>query len=216
MLDNAYMTDKYLIRVVIIEDDETIRLGYRYLIETNHKCRIVSTYASAEEALKKLAQDDPDVVLLDIGLPGMSGISAIPKLKALVKDVHVIMLTSFDSEKLIFDSLSQGASGYITKNTEGAKLIESIIEVMSGGGPMSMKIARMVIESFQKNPQSPLSRRETQILELIGSGHSRSHIAQDLYIDVETVKTHIKNIYAKLNVHSRADAIHAAKKNKLI
>jgi DNA-binding NarL/FixJ family response regulator len=216
MRDFSYMADKYKIKIVIIEDDETIRLGYSYLINANEGCRVVGAYCSAEEALKKLAQDDPNVVLLDIGLPGMSGIEAIPKIKNTVKDVEILILTAFESEKYIFDALSLGAAGYLTKNTGPEKIIESIQEVMNGGGPMSMKIAKLVIASFQKNPNSPLSKRETQILELVADGKSGTHIARDLFIDLETVKSHFKNIYSKLNVHSKADAINLAKRNKFI
>jgi DNA-binding NarL/FixJ family response regulator len=128
----------------------------------------------------------------------------------------VLILTVYESEKLIFNALANGASGYLTKNTPSAKIIESIKEVKDGGGPMSINIAKLVIRSFQKNQESPLSKRETQILELIGDGKSRSQIAKELFIDLETVRSHIKNIYVKLDVNSRADAIKMAKQNKLI
>src|SRR5580704_8762115 len=126
------------------------------------------------------------------------------------------MLTVYESEDCLFNALSKGAAGFMTKNTDAGKVIESIIEVMDGGGPMSMKIARMVISSFQKNDDSPLSKRETQILEQIAEGKSKGRIAAELFIDLETVKTHVKNIYSKLDVHSRADAITAAKKKRFI
>jgi DNA-binding NarL/FixJ family response regulator len=216
MRDSMYMGDKYRIKVVIIEDDGTIRQGYHYLIDNDEACKVVNSYSSAEEALKQISLDDPDVVLLDIGLPGMNGIETIPKIKKIVPDVQIIMLTVFESENYLFEALSNGASGFITKNTEAEKIIESIVEVMDGGGPMSMKIARMVIASFQKNQDSPLSKRETQILEQIAEGKSKGRIAAELFIDLETVKSHVKNIYSKLNVHSRADAITAAKKNRFI
>jgi DNA-binding NarL/FixJ family response regulator len=176
----------------------------------------VNSYSSAEEALKKISLDSPDVVLLDIGLPGMNGIEAITRIKKIVPDVQIIMITVFESENYLFDALSNGASGFITKNADAEKIIESIVEVMDGGGPMSMKIARMVIASFQKNHDSPLSKRETQILEQIAEGKSKGRIAAELFIDLETVKTHVKNIYSKLDVHSRADAITAAKKKRFI
>ncbi len=210
------MLEKYIIKVVIIEDDETIRNGYAYLINNNPAYRVVNTYYSAEEALKNIQIDNPDVILLDIGLPGMSGVESITKFKSLLQDVYVIMLTVYDSESNIFASLANGASGYLTKNTPAEKVIESIDEVMNGGGPMSAHIARMVVQSFQKNKNTPLTKRETQILEKISNGVSRTRIARELFIDLETVKTHIKNIYFKLNVHSRADAIMEAKKNKFI
>ncbi|WP_419701854.1 response regulator [Mucilaginibacter sp. NFX135] len=204
------------IKITIIEDDETIRNGYAYLIGATEGYEVVSSYSSYDEAAKKIIIDRPDVVLLDIELPGTNGVDAIPKLKKLLPQCYVLILTVYESEKLIFNALANGASGYLTKNTPSAKIIESIKEVKDGGGPMSINIAKLVIRSFQKNQESPLSRRETQILELIGDGKSRSQIAKELFIDLETVRSHIKNIYVKLDVNSRADAIKMAKQNKLI
>lgn len=205
-----------IIKITIIEDDETIRNGYAYLIGATEGYEVVSTYSSYDEAAKKITTDHPDVVLLDIELPGTNGVDAIPKLKKLLPQCYVLILTVYESEKLIFNALANGASGYLTKNTPSAKIIESIKEVKEGGGPMSINIAKLVIRSFQKNQESPLSKRETQILELIGEGKSRSQIAKELFIDLETVRSHIKNIYVKLDVNSRADAIKMAKQNKLI
>lgn len=204
------------ILVCIIEDDETIREGYEYLINNTSGYRVVSSYPSFESAAKKIAKDDPDVILLDVELPGISGIDAIPKLKKLVPEAYILILTVYEQDLLIFRALGNGASGYLTKNTPHDKIINSIREVMAGGGPMSANIARMVIESFQRNEESPLTRRETEILEQIATGKSRKRIAEELFIDLETVKSHIKNIYSKLNVHSKADAIKLARDNKYI
>jgi DNA-binding NarL/FixJ family response regulator len=204
------------IRVCIIEDDETIREGYSYLIGNTPGYKVISTYPSYEDAAKKITVDDPDVILLDVELPGVSGVDAIPKLKKLVPDVYILILTVYEQDLIIFRALGNGASGYLTKNTPHEKIISAIHEVMEGGGPMSAHIARMVITSFQRNEASPLTRRETEILEQIATGKSRKRIAQELFIDLETVKSHIKNIYHKLNVHSKADAIKTAKDNKFI
>jgi len=204
------------IRVCIVEDDETIRDGYAYLIGNTPGYEVVGKYPSAEDALKKIANDDPDVILLDVELPGISGIDAIPKIKKLVPEAYILILTVYEQDMLIFRALGNGASGYLTKNTPHEKIIAAIHEVMEGGGPMSAHIARMVIQSFQRNEESPLTRRETEILEQIATGKSRKRIAQELFIDLETVKSHIKNIYHKLNVHSKADAIKTAKDNKFI
>ncbi|QEM11240.1 response regulator transcription factor [Mucilaginibacter rubeus] len=204
------------IKVSIIEDDETLRDGYAFLIGATEGYDVISTYCSYDEASKKIATDKPDVILLDIELPGVNGIDAIPKLKKLLPNCYILILTVYESEKQIFNALAAGASGYLTKNTPSAKIIESIKEVREGGGPMSINIARLVIRSFQKNQESPLSKRETQILELIGEGKSRGQIANELFIDLETVRSHIKNIYLKLDVNSRADAIKLARQNKLI
>ncbi len=204
------------IRVSIIEDDETIREGYAFLIGKNESYEVISTYYSFEEASGKIAADNPTVILLDIELPGVNGIEALPKLKKIVPGAHILILTVYESEKLIFSALANGASGYLTKNTSSAKVIESIKEVVDGGGPMSINIAKMVVKSFQKNQESPLSKRETQILEQVCNGKSRSQIANELFIDLETVRSHIKNIYSKLEVNSRAAAIKTARENKLI
>jgi DNA-binding NarL/FixJ family response regulator len=204
------------IRIVIIEDDETLRTGYAFLIGQAAGYDVVGAYPSFDEAAKKIVTNAPDVILLDIELPGINGIEALPKLKKMLPNVFILILTVYDSEKLIFEALSSGASGYLTKNTPAAKIIESIKEVMDGGGPMSVNIARVVINSFRRNQDSPLSKRETQILKLVYNGKSRSQIATELFIDLETVRSHIKNIYVKLDVNSRADAIKIAKDNKLI
>jgi DNA-binding NarL/FixJ family response regulator len=204
------------IQIVVIEDDEIIREGYSLLISQSEGFRVVNSYASFDEAVKTIADDFPDVILLDIEMPGTNGIQAIPKLKRMLPHTYILILTVYESEKMIFDALASGASGYLTKNTPASKIVESIREVKDGGGPMSVNIARMVIKSFQKNQESPLSKRETQILEQVAEGKSRSQIAKDLFIDLETVRSHIKNIYLKLDVNSRADAIKAAKENKLI
>lgn len=204
------------IRVSIIEDDETIREGYAFLIGKAAGYKVVSTYPSFEEAAKKIVHDDPDVLLLDVELPGISGIEAIPKLKKLLPETHILILTVYEQELLIFRALGNGAAGYLTKNTPPEKIMSAIHEVMEGGGPMSAHVAKMVINSFKRNEASPLTRRETEILEQIATGKSRKRIAQELFIDLETVKSHIKNIYQKLNVHSKADAIKAAKDNKFI
>ncbi|QKJ28903.1 response regulator transcription factor [Mucilaginibacter mali] len=204
------------IKIVIIEDDETIRTGYTFLIGNTDGYEVVNAYASYDEAANHLAADRPDVILLDIELPGTNGIEALPKIKKILPHCYVLILTVYESQKQIFDALANGASGYLTKGTPAVKIIESIKEVKEGGGPMSVNIARMVISSFMKNQDSPLSKRETQILELVVEGKSRSQIAKELFIDLETVRSHIKNIYLKLDVNSRADAIKTAKENKLI
>lgn len=208
--------EEVTINICLVEDDHTIREGYEYLIGNNPGFAITGSFASYEDAAKKIARCSPDVILLDVELPGVSGIDAIPKLKKLVPDAQVIILTVYEQEMMIFRALANGASGYLTKDTPPQKILNSIREVMSGGGPMSSNIARMVIQSFQRSEESPLTPRETEVLEQIATGKSRKRIADELFIDLETVKSHVKNIYSKLNVHSKADAIKMAKDNKFI
>ncbi|WP_316818539.1 response regulator transcription factor [Pedobacter nyackensis] len=202
--------------IVIIEDDQTIREGYTYLINYTSPYQVVNSYASFDLAKHKIVQDNPDVIILDIQMSGTNGIDAIPILKKLLPQVHIIMLTVHETEKIILEALANGAAGYFTKNTPSSKLIEAIKDVMQGGGPMSPNVAKKVITSLQKNPDSPLTKRETQILNLITKGKDRSQIAAELFIETETVKTHIKNIYLKLNVNSKADAIKVARSNRLV
>ncbi len=210
------MEQKDVIQVVIIEDDETIRNGFTYLINTTPNYKVVNSYSSVEHALTHLANDKPQVILLDIELPGIKGIDAIPKIKQLLPKTHILMLTVYDNEDNVFNALTKGASGYLTKSDSTEKIIDAIKEVVDGGAPMSMNIAKIVIKSFHKNQNSPLTKRETEILEQIANGKSRSKIAKQMFIDLETVKSHIKHIYVKLNVHSREDAIKEAKNNKYI
>lgn len=204
------------IRIVIVEDDETIRESYAYLINETSGYSVVNTYSSAENALKGIKADDPHIILLDVELPGINGLEAIPKIKAQVEDVYIIMLTVYEHQQTVFDALSRGAAGYLTKNTNPSKIIEALGEVMEGGGPMSANIARIVVHSFQRSQESPLTRRETEILEQVADGKTRSRIASEMFIDLETVKSHLKNIYSKLDVHSRADAIKTARQHKYI
>jgi len=201
---------------MIIEDDETIRTGFEYLINASKNCKVVSAFASVEEALTHLVPDKPEVILLDIELPGIKGIDALPKIKQLLPKTHILMLTVYDNEENVFNALAKGAAGYLTKNDSTEKILDAIQEVMDGGAPMSMNIAKMVIRSFHKNQNSPLTKRETEILEQIANGKSRSKIAKQMFIDLETVKSHIKHIYLKLNVHSRDEAIKEARNNKYI
>jgi DNA-binding NarL/FixJ family response regulator len=204
------------IKVSLIEDDTTIREGYVFLLGNATDINVVSDYSNVEDALKKIGEDKPDVLLLDIELPGISGIDALPKLKKILPETYILMLTVYEQANNIFRALGTGASGYLTKNTPPEKVIAAIREVMEGGGPMSANIARMVISSFQRSDQSPLTRRETEILEHIAEGKSRKKIAEELFIDLETVKSHIKNIYQKLDVHSKEDALKTAKEQKFI
>lgn len=204
------------INIIIIEDDMVLLDIYRTLIEREEDLHVSGVYTSFENAEKKLASLSPDVILLDIQLQGINGIEAIPLIKRHLPDVNIIILTVFESDQQIFQALNNGADGYLTKDSSSNHIIDAIREVNEGGGPMSKKIARMVIKSFEKNPKSPLSKRETEIMGLIMEGKKRNEIGEQLFIERDTVKTHIKNIYAKLKVNSRSDAIKVARKDKLI
>ncbi|MFA0962690.1 response regulator [Roseivirga sp. BDSF3-8] len=205
-----------MINVVIVEDNEIVREGFSFLIKGEENLRVTGAYGNAEAALKRVSLDEPDVVLMDLELPGMHGVEAIEKLKRIRPEVNIIVITVHENSDLVFRALCAGASGYMTKSADHARLLEAIRETQNGGAPMSSNIARMVVESFQKNHDSPLTPRETEVLSLLAKGKSYSVVADDLFVHRETVKSHIKNIYYKLNVNCKADAIEIALKNRLI
>lgn len=202
--------------IALVEDDAIIRESFQFLLNDAEGYQVKAVYADAESAIKNIAAINPDVILLDIQLPGLSGLQALPRIKALVPDAAIIILSVNEHQDTVFEALGKGASGYLTKNTPPQKILEAINEVMLGGGPMSAHIARMVVNSFQRSNESPLTKRETEILEQIANGKTRGKIADEFFIDLETVKSHLKNIYSKLDVHSKADAIKTAKMNKFI
>ncbi len=204
------------LRIVLIEDDDIIRMGYESLLSAAADFKVVNTYGSYEQAKKNLQADRPDVILLDIQMPGTQGLKALPFIKKLLPEASIIILTVFDSPEMVFEALTMGATGYLTKDSNAAKIMEAIREVHMGGGAMSTNVARMVIHSFQKNLNSPLTKRETEILEHISNGLTKPQIAGMLFIDTETVRTHVKNIYLKLDVNSKAAAIKKAKDKKFI
>lgn len=203
-------------RIIIVEDDHIIRNAFVTLIQQSGDYTVANAYSNAEAAIKNVKDDAPDICLMDIELPGMNGIEAIPKIKALSPNTQVVVVTVYENDDLVFKALCEGASGYLTKNMPPQKLIDSLKELENGGAPMSTNIARLVVSSFHKNRQSPLTARELEVLELLSSGKSYSTIADQLFVDKETVKSHIKNIYLKLEVHSKAEAIEKAKKSKYI
>jgi DNA-binding NarL/FixJ family response regulator len=207
------MTDsKSKIRVALVEDDHEVRAGLRLLIDQSASCACVGAFASAEDALASLLSLSPDVVLMDIQLPGLSGIECIRQLKQLQPKLQIMMLTVFEDHDRIFQSLTAGASGYLLKQTPPARLLEAIAELHRGGSPMSTQIARRIVEAFQQpspleDATASLSLREKEIVALLARGHLYKEIAADLRVSVETVRTHIHNIYEKLHVRSRTEAV---------
>lgn len=204
------------LRIVLIEDDDIIRMGYESLLTDVPEFSVINSYGSYDLAKKQLEADQPDVILLDIQMPGTSGLQALPFIKKSLPNAHIIILTVFDSPELVFEALTMGAGGYLTKNSSAAKIIDAVREVSTGGGAMSTNVARIVMHSFQKNLDSPLTKRETEILDRIANGQTKSQIANDLFIDQETVRSHVKNIYIKLDVNSKSDAIKTAKEKRFI
>lgn len=203
-------------KIVIVEDNDAVREGFKLIINDNSNYVVVGAYETAEKAIKNLENDHPDIVLMDLELPGMHGIVAIAEIKKLKPEINIIVNTVYENGDLVFQALCAGASGYITKNSNHQELMNAMDELKKGGAPMSSKIAKMVVASFQKNHNSPLSKRETEVLELLAQGKSYSMIADELFITKETAKSHIKNIYSKLQVNSKSEAIAKATQDRLI
>ncbi|MFN3408580.1 MAG: response regulator transcription factor [Limisphaerales bacterium] len=201
-----------MITVAIVEDDAKLRETLVRYLKAQPGLKCVADYPNAEAALAGLPQARPAVVLLDINLPGMSGIESIPLLKQAMPGVKIIMLTVFEEGDQVFKALSAGAFGYLVKSTRPPKIIEAIREVHAGGSPMSGNIARKVVQSFQSQAAATaetdaLSAREMEVLQALSKGHTYKQIAADLDISLGTVRTYIQRIYEKLHVHSHAEAI---------
>ncbi len=200
------------IRVMVVEDDDAIRNGLHLLIDGSEGYSCVASCRTAEEALEILPGLLPDVVLMDINLPGMSGIECIICIKNSWPELQVMMLTVFDNSEEIFKSLSAGATGYLLKKTPPAKLLEAIRELASGGSPMSGEIARKVVQTFARPvfhsvSSVSLTPREEEILNYLSKGFLYKEIASELYISIETVRTHVRKIYQKLQVRTRTEAL---------
>jgi DNA-binding NarL/FixJ family response regulator len=203
-------------RVVIIEDNEPLNEAFCAVINQSERFRIAGSYIHCEAALAQLSQDKPDVVLMDIQLPGMDGVTGTKMIKKQWPTALVVIITVFEDSSYVFDALCAGATGYLTKNLSSARLIEALEEAVEGGAPMSMNIAKMVVGSFRKNHESILSERETEVITLLAQGKSYKSIGDTLFISRNTIKFHIKNIYEKLQVNSREMAIREASEKRYI
>jgi DNA-binding NarL/FixJ family response regulator len=209
------------IKVAIVEDRREIREGLAMLISGTEGFRCTGAYRSMEEALDKIGFDMPDVVLNDIGLPGMSGIDGIKLLKERHPDLYILMLTVYDDDERIFDAMCAGASGYLLKKTPPARLLESLKEAVAGGAPMSPEVARRVISLFREirppeRADYDLTPHETRLLKLFVDGHNYKTAAAELGVTVHTVSFHLRNIYDKLQVHSKSEAVAKAIQNRLV
>ena len=196
-------------KIGIVEDNPTIRSGLEELVTGLKDCRCIGAFGSAEEALRRLPALKPELVLMDIHLPNLSGIECTARLKGLLPDVGILMLTVYEDEAKIFQALKAGANGYILKRTGRREIVEAINELRRGGAPMTSAIARKVVDSFRESPpkeESNLTRRQTEILDCLARGFSNKEIAAQLSLSVDTVGSHLKEIYEKLRVHTRTAA----------
>ncbi len=209
-------TEEKPIRVAVVEDDANLRQTLKVFINRSSGMTCVAGYGSAEAALAELPSVAPDVVLMDIRLPGMSGVDCVGGLRELLPSVRVVMLTAFEDSDDVFHSLSAGAFGYLLKSVEPSRLREAIREAHQGGSPISGSVARKLVDYFRRpaapdregeDPLTALSVREMDILQLLAEGHAYKQIAGDLDISINTIRTHIKRIYEKLHVHSRMEAV---------
>lgn len=202
-----------MIRVAIVEDIKDIREGIASILDISEGFSCVHKFQSGEKAVETLKKDPVDVVLMDINLPGINGIDCIIKLKQLNSTMQFMMCTVYEDDEHIFNALKAGATGYILKKTEPGKLLDAIKDLYEGGSPMNAQIARKVIGSFQQiNPSANVSLemltpREKELLQLLAKGLRYKEIADQLYLSTDTVRTHIRNIYRKLEVQSRMEAI---------
>jgi DNA-binding NarL/FixJ family response regulator len=200
------------IRVSLVEDDEDVRDNIVGYLNAARGFLCMSAYASGEEALERLPVDQPDVVLMDINLGGMSGIECVRRLKPRLPNSQIVMLTVFEDAERIFNALAAGASGYLLKRMPPAQLLAAVSDVCAGGAPMSASIARKVVQSFQATRPSggkdaELSAREREVLNGLAEGFVYKQIADQLGVSIHTLRNYIRRIYEKLHVHTRTEAV---------
>ncbi len=213
--------DDQSITLWVIEDNATYRDTIAALVDSTEGMRCTHAFPSCEEALKALEDDfAPEIILMDIGLPGISGIEGLKRIKAISPSTGLIMLTIFDDERQIFEAICSGASGYLLKSAQPHEIIGAVHQVLGGGAPMDARIARKVLDMFSRLSvpmgEYGLTGREKEILHLMVDGLTAKGIAERLFLSFRTVDTHVKNIYTKLHVHSRSGAVSKAFRERLL
>lgn len=208
-------------RVILIEDLRDIREGLTALINGTAGFECVASYGMMETALSRIEKERPDAILTDLGLPGMSGIEGIARLRQIFPNVPIIALTIYDNDTQIFNALCNGANGYLLKNTPPARLLEALKEAVDGGSPMSPTIAARVVNLFRtfRPPEQAnyrLTPQENTLLKLLIEGHHKKTAAREMNISIHTVSFHLKNIYEKLRVHSKTEAVAKALREHLV
>jgi DNA-binding NarL/FixJ family response regulator len=218
---DANTNHKLPIKVAIVEDQRNIRECLSFLVSGTDGLTCTGSYRTMEEAIDKVGYALPDVLLSDIGLPGMDGIKGVRILKERHPGLLILMITVYDDDERIFDAICAGASGYLLKKTPPAKLIESIKEAFEGGAPMTPEIARRVMEMFRhdrptEREEYNLTPHETRLLKLFVQGHNYKTAAVELGVSINTINFHVRNIYSKLQVHSRSEAVAKALRDRLV
>lgn len=207
---------KKLINVVIVEDDQKLRALYQEMIDEEDDFVCSFTYPLCRLALEDFKNGLPDVVLMDVDMPEMSGILCVRNLRKMAPDLPILMLTVHEDDEILFDALCSGATGYLLKGLRHEELMQAIREAHAGGAPMSASIARKVVDSFRNEPQTILSSREQEVLQLLCDGEVYTSVGKKLFISKHTVKRHIRSIYAKLQVSSRAEMVAKAYTQRLV
>lgn len=204
-------------KVVIIEDNIPLSEAFAEVIDATNEFEVVAVYDNCEHAIENLRKNSAKLFLMDIELPGMDGVEGTKAIKKIFPKANIIMVTVYENSDMVFDALCAGASGYLTKNLKPEELVDALNESVSGGAPMSIKIAKMVVSSFQKKPSKiELSKREKDVLLQLSEGNSYDSIAENLFISKNTIKFHLKNIYIKLQVNSNIEAVQKANKENLL
>ncbi len=209
------------LRIMMFDDSADLRDGLSHLIQMTAGFKMTGAFADCNQAIRRIEELFPDVILMDIDMPGINGIEGVRIIKSEFPDIKIIMLTVFEDEDKIFDALRAGASGYLLKKAPPAKIMEALAEVMRGGAPMSEAIARKVVQFFaaegrRNTNEYALTNREKEVLQLLVNGNSYKMTAAEMNVSVETVRSHIKNMYDKLHVHSKSEAVAKALKDRLI
>ena len=209
---SARLDESMPIKVAIVEDDDGIRTSLVALIRRAPALRLAGDYADAEAALKEIPRRPPEVVLMDINLPGMNGVECVRQLKATVPSVQFLMLTVYEDSESLFNSLKAGASGYLLKRTASTRLLEAIRDVHDGGSPMTPQLARRVVQFFTHtatadSPVSRLTPGEKDFLGQLANGYAYKEIADRMKISIDTVRSYVRTVYEKLHVHSRTEAV---------
>ncbi|EEF58132.1 response regulator [Pedosphaera parvula] len=199
------------IKVAIVDDDKDMRTSLATLIRRTGSLQLLGEYSNGEIAMEEIPRQPPDVVLMDINMPGMGGIECVRRLKAIIPAVQVLMLTVYEDSDSLFNSLKAGASGYLLKRTSSSKLLEAVRDVHAGGSPMSPQLARRLVQFFSKpqdvSPVSQLSPGEREFLQLLSKGYVYKEIAEKMGISTDTVRYYVRTVYEKLHVHSRTEAV---------
>ena len=210
-----------MIKLILYEDNPQLREGLTMLINGSEGFDVLAAFKNCDNVVEQLLAFKPDVVLMDIDMPGVNGLEGLKKIRSVNSEVKVLMLTVFDDNKNVFQAISNGANGYILKKTPPARLLEYITEASTGGAPMTASVATQVLKMFSsmnsaKGEDYNLSDREKQVLQLLVEGYSYKMIASDMFIAIDTVRSHIKKIYDKLHVNSKSEAVAKAFKDKIV